>query len=51
MKAMCSVGTNAANCVTKLCTMNEILILIALCRRVHSLHVSFSDTSKVYSLL
>ena len=30
MKPICSVGTNAAKCVAKLCTMNAVLNLIAL---------------------
>jgi len=39
-----------AKCVTKLHTVNAVLILIALHSKVYSLHVSFSDTCKVWSL-
>ena len=46
MKPICSVGINAAKCVTKLHTMNAVLILIALHSKVYSLHVSFSDIAK-----
>jgi len=44
MKSICSVGTNAAKCVTKLHIVNAVLILIALHSKVYSLHVSFLDT-------
>ena len=47
MKPICSVGTNAAKCVSKLHTMNAVLILIALDSKIYSLHVSFSDICKV----
>jgi len=49
MKPMCSVGTNAAKCVTKLHTMDAVLLLIALHSRVHSPLVSFFDTYEVWS--
>ena len=50
MKLICSVGTNAAKCVTKLHTVNAVLILIVLHSKVYSLHVSFSDTCEVFFL-
>jgi hypothetical protein len=50
MKPICSVGTNATNFVTKLHTINAVLLSIALHSRVYSLNVSFSDTYKVLSL-
>jgi len=50
MKPISSVGTNAAKCVTKLHTMNAVLIPIAHHSKFYSLHVSFSDTCKVWSL-
>ena len=46
MKSICSVGTNAAKYVTKLHTVNAVLILIALYSKVYSLRVSFSDNGK-----
>jgi len=50
MKPTCSVETNAAKCVTKLHTVNAVLIIIALHSKVYSLHVSFSDNGKVWSV-